>query len=141
MGVPMKTFWELKSIQGENGQPQSAVIFNNKTQEEETLEVDAVLCNLGFLTNLGPIKDWGLEIENNGIKVDSTMCTNIKGVYSAGDIAVHSAKLKLIATGFGEAAIAVNHAKTIVDPQSSFFPGHSSTIYEKKEKEEKKAHA
>jgi len=138
MGVPIRTFWELKSIHGENGVVKSAVIFNNKTKEEETIEVDAVLCNLGFLTNLGSIKDWGLEIEGNGIKVNPSMETNIKGVYAAGDIASHAAKLKLIATGFGEAAIAVNHAKTVIDPHASFFPGHSSN---KDDKKEEKSHA
>lgn len=126
MGVPIRTFWELKAIHGENDKIHSVTIFNNKTKEEETLEVEAVLCNLGFHTNLGSIKDWGLEIHNNGIVVNAHMETNIKGVYAAGDIAWHQAKLKLIATGFGEAAIAVNHAKTVIDPHASFFPGHSS---------------
>ncbi len=136
MGVPIKTFWELKTIIGENGVIKKAVIFNNKTKEEETLEVDAVLCNLGFLTNLGSIKDW-VEIENGGVKVNHAMETSMKGVYAAGDIAWHAAKLKLIATGFGEAATAVCSAYVQVTPGASFFPGHSSTTMEKKEKEGK----
>ncbi|MDX2129313.1 MAG: NAD(P)/FAD-dependent oxidoreductase [Chloroherpetonaceae bacterium] len=133
LGVPIRTYWELKTINGENGLLKSAVIFNNKTNEEEVIEADAVLCNLGFLTNLGPIKHWGLEIQGNGIKVDHNMGVGINGVYAAGDVAAHSAKLKLIATGFGEAAIAVNHAKTVIDPHASFFPGHSSNKDDKKE--------
>jgi ferredoxin/flavodoxin---NADP+ reductase len=136
MGIPIRTFWELKSIHGENGKITHAVIFNNKTKEEDTIEVDAILCNLGFHTNLGPIKDWGLEIHNNGIVVNAHMETNIKGVYAAGDIAWHPAKLKLIATGFGEAAIAVNHAKTVIDPHASYFPGHSSNKDDKKEEKQ-----
>ncbi|MCS6988776.1 MAG: NAD(P)/FAD-dependent oxidoreductase [Chloroherpetonaceae bacterium] len=142
MGIPIRTFWELKEIHGEisngTGKIDHVVIFNNKTKEEERIKVDAVLCNLGFITNLGSIKDWGLEIEGNGIKVNHAMETNIKGVYAAGDIASHPAKLKLIATGFGEAAIAVNHAKTVIDPHASFFPGHSSN---KDDKKEEKKHA
>jgi ferredoxin/flavodoxin---NADP+ reductase len=138
LGVPMMTFWELKDIVGESGSVKKAIIINNKTQEERTLETDVVLCNLGFLTNLGPIKDWGLEIEGNSIKVDMNMMTNIEGVYAAGDIVTHGAKLKLIATGFGEAAIAVNRAKVIVDPHATFFPGHSSNKDEKEKKEEEK---
>jgi thioredoxin reductase len=136
MGIPIRTFWELKSIRGENGKITHAVIFNNKTKEEDTIEVEAILCNLGFHTNLGSIKDWGLEIHNNGIVVNAQMETNITGVYAAGDIAWHPAKLKLIATGFGEAAIAVNHAKTVIDPHASFFPGHSSNKDDKKEEKQ-----
>lgn len=139
MGIPIRTFWELKEIRGEmrdgTGKIDYVVIFNNKTKEEECVKVDAVLCNLGFVTNLGAIKDWGLEIEGNGVKVNHAMETNLKGVYAAGDIASHPAKLKLIATGFGEAAIAVNHAKTVIDPHASFFPGHSSNKDDKKEEQ------
>lgn len=123
----IKTFYELKSIHGTNGQVEKAVIFNNKTKDEETLEVDVILCNMGFSTNLGPIKDWGIEILNNAIKVDINMATNIEGIYAAGDVVWHPAKLKLIATGFAEAAIAVNNAKTNLDPKAHFFPGHSSS--------------
>lgn len=123
----IKTFYELKEIIGSNGTVEKAVIFNNKTKEEETLAVDAILCNLGFSTNLGPIKDWGIDILNNAIKVDINMATNVDGIYAAGDVVWHPAKLKLIATGFAEAAIAVNNAKTKVDPNSHFFPGHSSS--------------
>ncbi|ACF14978.1 FAD-dependent pyridine nucleotide-disulphide oxidoreductase [Chloroherpeton thalassium ATCC 35110] len=132
----IKTFYELKSIVGKDS-PQGkelhkVVIFNNKTNEETTLEVDAILCNLGFSTNLGPIKNWGVEILNNAVKVDVNMATNVTGIYAAGDIVWHPAKLKLIATGFAEAAIAINNAKTIVEPHANFFPGHSSSSKEKK---------
>ncbi len=54
------------------------------------------------------------------------METNIPGVYGAGDIVTYDGKLKLIATGFGEAAIAVNHAKAHMDPSAKVNPGHSS---------------
>jgi thioredoxin reductase (NADPH) len=54
------------------------------------------------------------------------METNLPGVYAAGDVATFDGKLKLIATGTGEAAIAANHAKTYIDPRSRAFPGHSS---------------
>lgn len=132
----IKTFYELKRIVGDETdqgmQLRQAVIFNNKTKEEITLEVDAILCNLGFSTNLGPIKNWGVEILNNAVKVDVNMATNVPGIYAAGDIVWHPAKLKLIATGFAEAAIAINNAKTVVAPHANFFPGHSSSAKEKK---------
>jgi thioredoxin reductase (NADPH) len=63
---------------------------------------------------------------DGGIAVDTTMATNIPGVFAAGDVSRYKGKLNLIATGFGEAAIAANHCKAIVDPQSRVFPGHSS---------------
>jgi thioredoxin reductase (NADPH) len=96
------------------------------------MEIDAVLVNVGFSNTLGPIKEWGLEIEGSQIKVDSTMHTSRHGVFAAGDIATYPGKLKLIATGFGEAAIAVNFAKHLLDPHASAFPGHSSSMKELK---------
>src|SRR5699024_9181483 len=60
------------------------------------LEVDSILCNYGFISTLGPIKDWGLEIEKNSIVVNSRMETNIPGIYAAGDITTYPGKVKLI---------------------------------------------
>jgi thioredoxin reductase len=121
----VRSFYELKSIHGED-RLEAVTIFDNRSGEEEILECDNLLLNIGFLTNLGPIKEWGLEILKNAIKVDSTMQTNIPGVYAAGDICTYHGKLKLIATGVGEAGTAANFAKTFIDPSSKAFPGHSS---------------
>ena len=123
----IKTFHELKSIDG-NGKLESATIYDNRTKAEETLDLDAVLVNIGFSNSLGPIRDWGLDIEGAQIKVDSMMHTNRPGVFAAGDICTYPGKLKLIATGFGEACIAVNYAKHYLDPSANIFPGHSSTM-------------
>jgi len=70
--------------------------------------------------------DTRFNLLGNNIVVNSRMETKIPGVYAAGDICAYDGKLKLIATGFGEAAIAVNHAKHYVDPKSKVNPGHSS---------------
>jgi thioredoxin reductase len=121
------TFYELKRIEGEPG-VERAIIYDNRTNDEQTLEVDAVLVNVGFHNSLGPIKDWGLEIEGGSIKVDHTMQTNRPGIFAAGDIATFPGKLKLIATGFGEACVAVNYAKHYLDPAAHVFPGHSSNM-------------
>ncbi len=123
----IKTFYELKSIGG-NGRLDTATIFDNRTKEEEVLELDAVLVNIGFSNSLGPIKNWGLEIEGSQVKVDSMMQTARPGFFAAGDICTYPGKLKLIATGFGEAAIAVNFAKHYIDPTAHIFPGHSSNM-------------
>jgi thioredoxin reductase (NADPH) len=127
----IKTFFELKSIGGGNGaggRLETATIFDNRTKDEEALDLDAVLVNIGFSNSLGPIKNWGLEIEGAQVKVDSMMQTNRPGIFAAGDICVYPGKLKLIATGFGEAAIAVNYAKHYLDPSANIFPGHSSNM-------------
>ena len=121
------TFHELRSIDGRETIEQ-AVIYDNRSNNEQTLRIDALLVNIGFSNSLGPIKDWGLEVEGGSIKVDGMMQTNIPGVFAAGDIATMPGKLKLIATGFGEACIAVNFAKHMLDPAANVFPGHSSNM-------------
>ena len=126
----VRTFYELKAVHGSE-RVESVTIFNNKTGQEEDLEVDGVLINIGFSSTLGPIHDWGLAMDKNGIVVNSKMETNLPGVYAAGDVASYPGKLKLIATGFGEATIAVNHAKAFIDPTSKSFPGHSSALVPK----------
>jgi thioredoxin reductase (NADPH) len=123
----VRRFWELKTVHGDE-HLEAVTIFDNRSGEEERVECDALLLNIGFLTNLGPIKEWGLEIEKNAIQVDSTMQTSIPGVYAAGDICTYHGKLKLIATGVGEAGTAANFAKTYIDPASKAFPGHSSDM-------------
>jgi thioredoxin reductase len=129
--IEFKTFHELKEVHGDET-VEGVTIFDNRTKEEFRYDCDAVLLNLGFLTNLGPIKQWGLEIVGNTIVVTSRMETSLPGVYAAGDIVDYPGKLKLIATGFGEAAIAVNHAKAHIDPSSKVNPGHSSEMVPEK---------
>jgi thioredoxin reductase (NADPH) len=129
--IPVKTFWELKRIDGDESGPKQAIIFNNKTGEEETLDTDVVLISTGFKAALGAIETWGLEMfDNRHIKTDVFMATNLPGVFAAGDIASieGSTPLNLIATGFGHAAVAANAAKAFVDPSSRMFPGHSSEM-------------
>jgi thioredoxin reductase (NADPH) len=123
----IKTFYELKSIHGD-GRIEKAVIYDNRTKADEQLEVDAILVNIGFHSSLGPIKDWGLATEKGQIVVDGCMRTNRPGIFGAGDIVTYPGKLKLIATGFGEACTAVCNAKHQIDPAAKVFPGHSSDM-------------
>lgn len=134
----VKLFYELKALEG-NERVERAVIFNNRNKEEEVLEVDAVLAFLGLVSNLGPIREWGLQIEEDSIVVNTKMETNLPGVYAAGDITTYPGKLKLIATGYGEAATAVNNAYAYLNPGAKAFPGHSSSIMEKREKQTARA--
>ncbi|WP_229399772.1 NAD(P)/FAD-dependent oxidoreductase [Micromonospora okii] len=94
--------------------------------EAETLPVDTVVAALGFTADLGPIAEWGLRLDRRHIVVDSAMATNLPRVFAAGDITEYPGKVRLIATGFGEAATAVNNAAVAIDPSAHLFPGHSS---------------
>lgn len=106
------------------------------SDRKEVVEVDDVIVNYGFISSLGPIKEWGLDIEKNSILVNSKMETNMEGIYAVGDICTYEGKVKLIATGFGEAPIAVSNAKMHIDPKSKLQPLHSTSIMG--EQEEKK---
>ena len=122
-------FHELKDLEGD-GHVERAVIYDNRTKAETTLAVDDVVVNFGFVANLGPLKAWGLTIKANALEVSQKMETNLPGVFGAGDLVSYPGKLKLIATGFGEAAMAVCGAKMRVDPAARYFPGHSSEMKE-----------
>ncbi len=124
--VQVKTFYELRRLEGTT-QVERAAIYQNTTNADETLEVDAVIASLGFLSTLGPIQGWGLELEHDSVQVNTRMETNVRGVYAAGDIVTYPGKVKLIATGFGEAATAINNAAAHINPKASLFPGHSSS--------------
>ena len=125
--VNVITPYEIKDLIGED-RIEQVVVTKNKTNEEHVIDVDAVIVNFGFISSLGPIKDWGLELEKGSIIVNSKMETNVPGIYAAGDIATYPGKVKLIAVGFGEAPTAVNNAKSYVDPEAKLQPGHSSSM-------------
>jgi thioredoxin reductase len=91
-----------------------------------TLPCDKLIAALGFTANLGPLMEWGLEIRKRAIVVNSAGATNVPGIYAAGDIVDYEGKVKLIATGFGEVATAVNNAFAYLNPGKSAFPGHLS---------------
>lgn len=97
-----------------------------KGAESQVLPAQVVVAALGFLMNLGPIKDWGLELDGRSIRVDTAMRTNLDGIYAAGDVTTYPGKVKLISVGFGEVATAVNNAAVALDPDASLAPGHSS---------------
>lgn len=91
-----------------------------------TYPCQAVVAALGFVADLGPIQQWGVEVLKRHVVVDSAMRTNLSRVFAAGDITEYPGKVRLIAVGFGEAATAVNNATVAIDPTAKVFPGHSS---------------
>ncbi|MBI3860004.1 MAG: NAD(P)/FAD-dependent oxidoreductase [Thaumarchaeota archaeon] len=128
--VDVKLFYEVRKVLGDGKSLKQAVIFDNRNDAETTLDVDAILVNIGFRADLGPIRSWGLEMNGRDIKANGKMETNVAGIFVAGDMAgpADGVKLNLIATGYAQAALAVNVAKAYIDPNSKIFPGHSSEM-------------
>ena len=97
--------------------------------DEKTIRpAQAVVAALGFIADLGPLQEWGIEVEKRHVVVGPSMQTNLPRVFAAGDITEYPGKVRLIAVGFGEAATAVNNATVAIDPTAKVFPGHSSDV-------------
>lgn len=116
---------EVSQLLG-NGRVSTVEITPREDGDAEVLPADTVIAALGFTADLGPLTQWGLALDKRHILVDSTMATNLPRVFAAGDITEYPGKVRLIATGFGEAATAVNNAAVAIDPTARVFPGHSS---------------
>jgi thioredoxin reductase len=138
--IEMLTHKEVRNIDGD-ACVSGVTIFDNKTNEETRFDVDAVIALIGFKPDLGPLADWGLEFEKHSIKVNNKLETNIPGIFAAGDIATYEGKLELIATGFSEAAMAINHAVHEINPSARYNPGHSTNLKVFKEREDAEAAA
>jgi ferredoxin/flavodoxin---NADP+ reductase len=104
----------------------SAVTVECAGEPAREMACDTLVAALGFTADLGPLGQWGLDLDRRHIKVDTTMATNRPRIFAAGDIVEYPGKVRLIATGFGEAATAVNNAAIVIDPSAHLFPGHSS---------------
>jgi thioredoxin reductase (NADPH) len=129
--VDVKAPYVPAKLIGDESGIKQVVLEGANGEDQKTIDVDAVICNYGFVSSLGPIKEWGLDIEKNSIIVNSKMETNIPGIYAAGDICTYDGKVKLIACGFGEAPTAVNNAKAYIDPKAKIQPLHSSSMFNK----------
>ncbi|MFB4168647.1 NAD(P)/FAD-dependent oxidoreductase [Virgibacillus sp. JSM 102003] len=127
--ITLLTPYVISSLSGENKELKQVTIADKNGTAVKTLEIDSLIVNHGFKSNLGPIQDWGIELQKKSIIVNSKMETNIDGIYAAGDITTHEGKVNLIALGFGEGPIAINHAKSYIDPKSRVQPKHSTSLF------------
>lgn len=101
---------------GGNGKVES-VIIKHDTQGELVKETDHFIPLFGLKPSLGPIADWGFEIDKNAIVVDTLdYSTNIPGIYAIGDVNTYTNKLKLILCGFHEGTLAVQSAFARIHP-------------------------
>jgi len=126
LGIPIITDAEVTAMFGDDRVRE--VEITRKGADPVRMPADTVVAALGFTADLGPIEQWGLEIERRQIVVDTRMATTRPNVFAAGDVATYPGKVKLIATGFGEAATAVNNIAVTLDPHAHLFPGHSSDM-------------
>jgi thioredoxin reductase len=118
--------FQIKEIYGD-GTIERVRLFHSEEQELELeIEVDAILLQLGFKTALGPLKDWGFEVIKGAIAVDQVMKTSLERVWACGDITTFDGKLKLIATGFAESAVAVAQAVHEIRPDTKIQPKYST---------------
>ena len=113
---------ETVEIKGD-GRVESVVVKNKKSGETEELPIDVVSINVGYLMDTKIVRQWGLELEGSQIKVDNVMNTNVKGVFSCGDIATYPGKYKLLITACSEGAAAANTAYIYVKQPKKFTVG------------------
>jgi len=126
LDVDMITNAQVTELQGDRVL-ERAVVSVKGEDEPRVVEVDKVVAALGFTANLGPLREWGLELaDNRHLVVDTAMRTSLPGVFAAGDITEYDGKVRLISVGFGEVATAVNNAAVYLDPTAHVFPGHTS---------------
>ncbi len=134
---------EVKEINGTD--KVESVLIKHKTEGDEIKECDHFIPLFGLSPKLGPIADWGLEIDKNAIVVNNALDygTNIPGIYAIGDVNTYPGKLKLILSGFHEATIAVQFAYNIINPGKRYVMKYTTvngvTGFDGEKKEAKKA--
>jgi len=106
----------LISVDGKENLEQ-VILKNIKTNTEETINTDYLIPLFGLSPKLGPIENWGLQIDKNAIEVNTDdYSTNVSGIWAIGDINTYKNKLKLILCGFHEAALMSHSAYKYINP-------------------------
>ncbi|MFF0501956.1 NAD(P)/FAD-dependent oxidoreductase [Nocardia aobensis] len=123
-GVKVLTCTEVDELHGDD--KIHAVTLRSDDGLSQSLEVDAVIAALGFISELGPIRQWGMEFRGRSVLVDQRMRTNLPRIYAAGDVSDYDGKVRLLSVGFGEVATAIGNAAVEIDPEQALFPGHST---------------
>jgi ferredoxin/flavodoxin---NADP+ reductase len=124
--VALHVPFQIKEVYGDTSVKGVRLFHSDDEAHEIEVEVDAILLQLGFKTALGPLKDWGFEVVKGAIVVDQVMKTSLERVWACGDITTFNGKLKLIATGFAESAIAVAQAVHEMRPETKIQPKYST---------------
>lgn len=128
--VSIYTPYVIKDILKDEQEFKGIQLQETKGEGAHDLLLDFLIINYGFTSSLSHLKEWGLDVTRNAIDVHSDMSTNLPGVYAVGDICTYDGKVKLIATGFGEAPTAVNNALHFIRPDARRQPMHSTSLFE-----------
>lgn len=126
--VEILTPYVAKSLLGENNQVTAVELTNLTTNATEKVNANEVIVLFGFISSLGPIKDWDLELDKNALCVNHRQQTSVSGIYAAGDACTFDGKIKMITTGFGEVVVAINAAIAYAYPEKVHRHKHSSAM-------------
>jgi len=130
--IELVTGYQLDSLEGNNDELQTVIVrdLQNNTRK---LDADILLPFFGLKQELGNLANWGLNVKLHHIEVDPVCYqTNIEGIYAIGDVAHYTGKLKLILTGFAEAASSLHHAYSKVFDGKALHFEYSTTKFEEK---------
>ncbi|WP_414839783.1 NAD(P)/FAD-dependent oxidoreductase [Carnobacterium sp. TMP28] len=127
--VEIKTPFVPESLSGTDSSLSHVTLKEVRGDQEKILAIDDFLVNYGFTSSIGPMKNWGFDVTHNEIVVNTKMETTVPGIYAAGDICTYDGKIKLIATGFGEAPTAINNAMSYINPNERAQPMHSTSLF------------
>lgn len=124
--IAIRTPYQLHGLKGAGGVLRG-VALRSMDGDETTIDAEALLAFFGLTKDLGPLADWGLEIAGGQIPVDPATCETARpGIYAVGDIAGYPGKLKLILSGFAEAATAAHAAYGRIHPDRPLHFEHST---------------
>jgi thioredoxin reductase (NADPH) len=119
--------YQLARLEGAGGRLDAVVVADLKGNERR-LEADCLLPFFGLATELGPLGSWGLDFDDNRILVDPASCASSRaGIFAIGDIVTYPGKLKLILTGFAEAAAAAHAIHPLLHPGEALHFEYSTT--------------
>ncbi|KPJ22951.1 NAD(P)/FAD-dependent oxidoreductase [Streptococcus phocae] len=116
------------ALEGENGIAKKLSIQKVKSDEVVELELDSLIVSFGFSTSNKNLKNWNLDYKRSSIEVSHLFQTSQEGVFAIGDAADYDGKVDLIATGFGEAPIAVNQVINYIYPDRDNRAVHSTSL-------------
>lgn len=116
------------ALEGENGFVNKMTIQKVKSEEVMTLELDSLIVSFGFSTSNKNLKHWNLDYKRSSLLVSPLFETSQEGIFAIGDAAAYDGRVDLIATGFGEAPIAVNQAIKYIYPDRDNRPVHSTAL-------------
>ena len=131
--MKIKTPFQINSIEGQD--KIEAITILNEQGKTEKIETDYVLGFFGLIMKLGPIAEWGLNLEKKHIPVDTeNFQTNKEGIFAIGDICTYPGKLKLILSGFHEGALAARGCFKLARPNEKYrfeFTTTSKRVHER----------